>query len=127
MTDFRKPFLKSFTIKELMQFIDHYIEHREMLHVPGHPWEVCDLVARFLGFGYSRQWSEDETAVLVENYTSLGAEKTSGFLLMRTAHDCKEKADYLGLYTSVKSAGKNRHVRWAVNELNRLCSATTEK
>ena len=44
MTDFRKPFLKSFTVKELMWFIDYYIEHKEMLHVPGHPWEVCDLV-----------------------------------------------------------------------------------
>lgn len=46
MTDIRKPFLKSFTVKELVQFIDYYIEHKEMLHVPGHPWEVCDLVAR---------------------------------------------------------------------------------
>ena len=62
--DIRKPFLKSFTVKELIQFIDHYIEHRELLHVPGHTWEVCDLVARFLGFGYSRRWAEDEIAVL---------------------------------------------------------------
>ena len=104
--DIRKPFLKSFTVKELMQFIDYYIEHKEMLHVPGHPWEVCDLVARFLGLGYSRQWAEDETAVLVENYPPLGAEKTSELLLMRTAYDCKEKADRLGLYTNVKSDRK---------------------
>ena len=104
--DIRKPFLKSFTVKELMQFIDYYIEHKEMLHIPGHPWEVCDLVARFLGFGYNRQWSEEETAVLVENYPPLGAEKTSELLLMRTAYDCKEKADRLGLYTNVKSDRK---------------------
>ena len=120
MTDIRKPFLKSFTVKELMQFIDYYIENKEMLHVPGHPWEVCDLVARFLGFGYSRQWAEDETAILIENYPSLGAEKTSELLLMRTAYDCKEKADRLGLYTNVKSDRKNRRARWAVSELNIL-------
>lgn len=106
MTDFRKPFLKSFTVKELMQFIDYYIEHKEMLHVPGHPREVCDLVARFLGFGYSRQWSQDEIDILTANYPPLGAGKTSELLLMRTAYDCKEKADHLGLYTSVNRALK---------------------
>lgn len=26
MPDIRKPFLKSFTVKELMQFIDYYID-----------------------------------------------------------------------------------------------------
>ncbi len=57
MTDIRKPFLQPFTVKELMQFIDHYIEHRKILHVPGHPWEVCDLVARFLSFRYNRHGS----------------------------------------------------------------------
>ena len=118
--DIRKPFLQSFTVKELMQFIDYYIEHKEMLHVPGHPWEVCDLVARFLGLGYSRQWSEDETAVLVENYPSLGAEKTSELLLMRTAYDCKVKADKLGLYTNIKPDRKKRYAAWAVSELNLL-------
>lgn len=118
--DIRKPFLQSFTVKELMQFIDYYIEHKEMLHVPEHPWEVCDLVARFLGLGYNRQWSEDETAVLVENYPPLGAEKTSELLLMRTAYDCKVKADKLGLYTNVKPDRKKRYAAWAVNELNLL-------
>ena len=48
MTDIRKPFLKSFAVKELMQFIDYYIEHKEMLHIPGHLWEVCGLVALIL-------------------------------------------------------------------------------
>lgn len=104
--DIRKPFLKSFTVKELIQFIDHYIEHREILHVLEHPWEVCDLVARFLGFGYSRRWSEDEIAVLSENFTPLGAEETSKLLPMRTAYDCKRKADYLGLCTNVKTSQK---------------------
>ena len=47
MSDFRKPFLKSFTIKELMQFIDHYVEHKEIPQIPVHLWEVCDLLARF--------------------------------------------------------------------------------
>ena len=87
MSDFRKPFLKSFTINELMQFIDHYVEHKEIPQIPGHLWEVCDLLARFFGFGYSRQWSPDETNILVENYPDLGAEKTSDLLLMRTAYD----------------------------------------
>lgn len=39
---------------------------------------------------------------------------------MRTAYDCKEKADRLGLYTNVKSDRKNRRPRWAVSELNIL-------
>ena len=120
MTDIRKPFLKSFTVKELMQFIDYYIEHKEMLHVPGHPWEVCDLVARFLGFGYSRQWSEDETAILTKNYPPLGAKKTSELLLMRTAYDCKLKADGLGLHTNVKFTQTPHHVSWSLYELDIL-------
>lgn len=63
MTDIRKPFLKSFTVNELMKFIDHYLEHKEILHMPGHPWEICDLLARFLGFGYSKLWSPEETEI----------------------------------------------------------------
>lgn len=118
--DTRKPFLKSFTVKELMQFIDYYMEHREMLHVPGHPWEVCDLVARFLGFGYSRQWAEDETAVLVENYPLLGAAGTSELLPLRTAYDCKIKADRLGLRTNVRISGKSSCVLWTSHELRIL-------
>ena len=118
--DIRKPFLKSFTVKELIQFIDHYIEHREILHVPEHPWEVCDLVARFLGFGYSRRWSEDEIAVLSENFTPLGAEETSKLLPMRTAYDCKRKADYLGLCTNVKTSQKKDAVIWSIYELDIL-------
>ena len=118
--DTRKPFLKSFTVKELMQFIDHYMEHREILHVPGHPWEICDLVARFLGFGYSTQWAEDEIAVLVENYPSLGAERASELLPLRTASDCKSKADYLGLRTNVRLSKKKPRVLWTSHELSIL-------
>lgn len=102
MTDIRKPFLQSFTINELMKFIDHYLEHKEILHIPGHPWEMCDLVARFLGFGYSKLWSPEETEILIKNFPSLGAEKTSELLLLRTAFDCKQKADLLGLRTNVR-------------------------
>ena len=120
MTDIRKPFLKSFTVNELIQFIDYYMEHGEMLHVPGHLWEECDLVARFLGFGYSRQWTPDETAVLVENYTLLGAEKTSGLLPMRTAFDCKLKADNLGLRTNIKPSRKRGGSAWTIHEIDIL-------
>jgi len=119
MTDIRKPYLKSFTIKELMQFIDHYAEHKEMLHIPGHPWEVCDLLARFFGFGYSRQWSQDETNILAKNYPDLGAEKTSDMLLLRTAYDCSIKARILGLRTNVKQAQKSR-CSWSLYELEIL-------
>ena len=120
MVDIRKPFLKSFTVKELIQFVDYYMEHGEMFHVPGRLWEECDLVARFLGFGYSRQWTPDETAALVEHYAQLGAEKTSGLLLMRTAFDCKLKADKLGLRTNVKSSRKRRGPAWAIYEMDIL-------
>ena len=119
MSDFRKPFLKSFTIKELMQFIDHYVEHKEIPQIPGHLWEVCDLLARFFGFGYSRQWSPDETNILVENYPDLGAEKTSDLLLMRTAYDCSIKARDLGLRTNVKHTQKSR-CTWSVYEIEIL-------
>lgn len=118
--DIRKPFLQSFTMKELMQFIDHYIERREMLHLPGHSWEVCDLAARFLGFGYSRQWTADETSVLVKNFSRLGAEKTSELLLMRTAYDCTLKADKMGLHTNIRPSRKKRHTRWSIFELDIL-------
>ena len=44
--DIRKPFLKSFTVKELKQVTDHYMKHRKMLHVSEHFWKLRDLVAR---------------------------------------------------------------------------------
>ena len=44
--DIRKPFLKSFTVKELKQFTDHYMKHRKMLHVSEHFWKLCVLVVR---------------------------------------------------------------------------------
>lgn len=101
-----------------MKFIDHYLEHKEILYVPGHPWEVCDLLARFLGFGYSKLWSPEETEILVKNYSSLGAEKTSELLLLRTAFDCKEKADLLGLRTNVRQ--RRRGGSWSLSEIEIL-------
>lgn len=118
MTDIRKPFLKSFTVKELMQFVDYYIEHKEVFHVPGHPWEVCDLLVRFLGFGYSKLWSPEETSILIENFPRLGPQKTSELLLLRTAFDCKEKADTMGLHTNVRQY--HRGDGWSSSEIEIL-------
>lgn len=98
----QKPFLEGFSTDELMQFIDHYIETNEILHVPGHPWDVCDLLARFLGLGYDRTWSDDEVDILIHHYPQLGANETAKQLPLRSPVDCDKKAHHLGLRTSVK-------------------------
>lgn len=34
-------------------------------------------MARLLGFGYSREWSQDEIKILTQQYHKLGAEETA--------------------------------------------------
>jgi len=67
----QKPFLESFTTIELKRFIDHCVEKHNVLQVPGHSWEQCDLLARFLEFGYDRTWSQDEITILSEHFELL--------------------------------------------------------
>jgi len=102
----QKSFLEEFSTKELMEFIDYYVEKNEILHIPGHLWETCDLLARFLGFGYDKTWSEKEIEILKNNFSTLGAIDTAKLLPLRTEHDCKTKADHMKLRTSVR---QNRH------------------
>ena len=90
----------------------------EVLYVPGHPWEVCDLLARFLGFGYSKLWSLEETSILIENFPRLGPQKTSEPLLLRTAFDRREKADTMGLRTNVRQY--HRGDGWGSSEIEIL-------
>ena len=68
----QKYYLESFTTGELMQFIDSYTQTHEIECVPGHSWEQCDLLARFLGFGYDRAWSLDELHMLSSSAPNLG-------------------------------------------------------
>lgn len=98
----QKPFLEGFSTEELIQFIDHFIETNEILHVPGHPWDVCDQLARFLGLGYDRTWSNDEVDILTRHYPQLGAIETAKHLPLRSPVDCDKKAHHLGLHTSIK-------------------------
>ena len=115
----QKPFLEPFTQKELMQFIDHYVEKHEVLHVPGHSWEHCDMLARFFGFGYSRKWSQAEIDTLRLHYAQLGAEGTSKFLPFRSPLDCKAQADHVGLRTSIKPLRKSPS-SWTIGEIEIL-------
>lgn len=98
----QKPFLEEFSADELMQFVDHYAETDDILHIPGHSWDVCDQLARFLGFGYDRTWSSDETDILTQHYPQLGADETAKLLPLRSPTDCDKKAYNLGLHTFVK-------------------------
>lgn len=50
-----------------MKFIDYFSEHGDVLHVPDQPWELCDQLARFLGFGYSREWPQNEVDIRLKN------------------------------------------------------------
>ncbi len=101
-----KPYLAEFTTAELQTFIDHYIEHGEILHVPGHDWTSCDMVARFLGFGYSRTWSEEEIQILRVTYPSAGPKAAEALLPFRSERDCVRKAIKLGLRILVQKERK---------------------
>lgn len=115
----QKPFIESFTQAELMLFIDHYIEKHEILQVPGHSWADCDMLARFLGFNYSRKWSQDEKETLRLHYPYLGAEETSKLLPLRSPLDCVEQARHLGLKTLIKKPRKASS-SWMIGEIEIL-------
>lgn len=115
----QKPYLEGFSANELMQFIDHYVQTSEVLHVPGHAWEQCDQLAQFLGFGYSRNWTDEETNILICHYPNLGAEETALLLPMRTPDDCTVKASNLRLTTSQKKICKQPST-WTRSELKIL-------
>ena len=116
-----KPYLAEFTTAELQTFIDHYIEYGEILHVPGHDWTSCDMVARFLGFGYSRTWSEEEIQILRETYPAAGAKAAEELLPLRSETDCVRKAINLGLRTLVKKERKKADdwMLWEVDLITR--------
>lgn len=97
----QKSFLEAFSTDELMKFIDGYVETNEILHVPGHPWELCDQLARFLGFGYDRTWSQEEINLLTTHYSKKGAEETAKLLPLRSPEDCNQRARAMGLKTTV--------------------------
>ena len=79
----QKPYLDSFTAKELMAFIDCYVENHVLPQMPDHSPTECDLLARFLGFGYSREWSQGEIEILTGHYYGSGAEKTAPLIAWR--------------------------------------------
>lgn len=117
----QKPFLEEFSMDELMRFVDHYVETNDILHVPGHPWDVCDQLARFLGFGYDRTWSSNEINVLTRHYPQLGADETAKLLPLRSPVDCDKKARNLGLRTFVKRPrSKTEAASWMLWELDIL-------
>lgn len=116
-----KPFLESFSMSELMKFIDHFTEQNKILHLPWHSWEQCDQLARFLGFGYVRTWSTDENIILQDNFPQLGAEKTAQMLPYRTPLDCINRARAMGLKTTVKQPkAQSEAVPWMIWELDIL-------
>lgn len=102
----QKPYLDSFTAKELMAFIDCYVENHVLPQMPDHSPAECDLLARFLGFGYSREWSQGEIEILTGHYYGSGAEKTAQLLPLRSPLDCVAQAQKLGLRTTVKPKRK---------------------
>lgn len=112
----QKPFLDSFTTKELMEFIDRYTEDHVVPQMSNHSQAECGLLARFWGFGYSREWSQDEIKILTQQYHKLGAEETAQLLSLRSPLDCVSQAKRLGLRTAVKRQ-RNGGTPWMLWEI----------
>lgn len=89
-----------------MEFIDRYMEDYVVPQMSNHASEECGLLARFLGFGYSREWSQNEIEILTKNYPKSGAEKTAKLLLLRSPLDCVSQAQKLGLRTTIRPRRK---------------------
>lgn len=98
-----KKVLEPFSENELMKIIDCFIQTgNSPLSSSSHTYEEYQHLLSFLGLGVKRVWTEEEVAILQQNYYSLGANGTANLLDYRTEYDCANKATHLALKTRVK-------------------------